>query len=160
MRLQHLALEVRDQQRAIDFYTRFFRFDPATARGTPTVSSSSTTLTASRSRSRPPTRGSEVPGARTSGSRWIRDEVRGLRERLVADGIELVKDEETEGYVGYQVPRPRPARSRGRPGPEPSSIWAAGGAALGRIVDDERMRRVVSVALAALLVASVALLWI
>jgi threonine/homoserine/homoserine lactone efflux protein len=41
-----------------------------------------------------------------------------------------------------------------------SSIWAAGGAALGRVVDDERMRRVVSVGLAALLVASVALLWI
>jgi len=41
-----------------------------------------------------------------------------------------------------------------------SSIWAAGGAALGRVVDDERMRRVISVGLAALLVASVALLWI
>lgn len=41
-----------------------------------------------------------------------------------------------------------------------SSIWAVGGAALGRVVDDERMRRVVSVGLAALLVASVALLWI
>jgi catechol 2,3-dioxygenase-like lactoylglutathione lyase family enzyme len=35
MRLQHLALEVRDQQRAIDFYARFFRFDPATARRYP-----------------------------------------------------------------------------------------------------------------------------
>ena len=31
-----------------------------------------------------------------------RDEVRGLRERLVADGIELVEDEETEGYVGFK----------------------------------------------------------
>jgi threonine/homoserine/homoserine lactone efflux protein len=41
-----------------------------------------------------------------------------------------------------------------------SSIWAAGGTALGRVVHDERTRRVVSVALAALLVASVALLWI
>jgi threonine/homoserine/homoserine lactone efflux protein len=41
-----------------------------------------------------------------------------------------------------------------------SSVWAAGGAALGRVVDDERTRRVVSVVLAVLLVASVALLWI
>lgn len=41
-----------------------------------------------------------------------------------------------------------------------SSIWAAGGAALGRVVDDERTRRVVSVALAVLLVTSIALLWI
>jgi len=41
-----------------------------------------------------------------------------------------------------------------------SSIWAAGGAALGRVVDNERARRVVSVALAILLVASVAFIWV
>jgi len=41
-----------------------------------------------------------------------------------------------------------------------SSIWAVGGAALGRVVDDERTRRIISIGLAALLVASVALLWI
>jgi threonine/homoserine/homoserine lactone efflux protein len=41
-----------------------------------------------------------------------------------------------------------------------SSVWAAGGAALGRVVDDERARRVVSIVLAVLLVASVALIWI
>jgi threonine/homoserine/homoserine lactone efflux protein len=40
-----------------------------------------------------------------------------------------------------------------------SCVWAAGGAALGRIVDDERARRAVSVMLAVLLVASVALIW-
>ena len=41
-----------------------------------------------------------------------------------------------------------------------SSVWAAGGAALGRVVEDERARRAVSIALAVLLVASVALLWV
>jgi threonine/homoserine/homoserine lactone efflux protein len=41
-----------------------------------------------------------------------------------------------------------------------SSIWAVGGAALGRVVDDERTRRAVSIALAVLLVASVALIWV
>ncbi len=41
-----------------------------------------------------------------------------------------------------------------------SSMWAAGGAVLGRIADDQRSRRVVSVVLAALLVASVALIWV
>jgi threonine/homoserine/homoserine lactone efflux protein len=41
-----------------------------------------------------------------------------------------------------------------------SSVWAAGGAALGRVVEDERTRRAVSIALAILLVASVALIWI
>jgi threonine/homoserine/homoserine lactone efflux protein len=41
-----------------------------------------------------------------------------------------------------------------------SSLWAAGGAALGRLVDDEGTRRAVGVVLAALLVASVALIWV
>ena len=41
-----------------------------------------------------------------------------------------------------------------------SSAWAAGGAGLGRIVDDERTHRAVSVVLAALLVASAVLIWV
>jgi threonine/homoserine/homoserine lactone efflux protein len=41
-----------------------------------------------------------------------------------------------------------------------SSAWAAGGAGLGRFVEDERTRRVINLVLAALLVASVALIWI
>ena len=41
-----------------------------------------------------------------------------------------------------------------------SSIWAVGGAALGRVVENERTLRAVSIGLAALLVASVALIWI
>jgi threonine/homoserine/homoserine lactone efflux protein len=40
------------------------------------------------------------------------------------------------------------------------TIWAAGGAALDRFVDDERRRRLVSLVLAALIVASVLFLWI
>jgi len=41
-----------------------------------------------------------------------------------------------------------------------SSIWAAGGAGLGRMIDDERTHRLMTIALALLLVASVALIWI
>lgn len=41
-----------------------------------------------------------------------------------------------------------------------SSIWAAGGAALGRVVDNERARRIITIGLAALLVASGALIWV
>jgi len=37
--------------------------------------------------------------------------------------------------------------------------WAAGGAGLGKVVEDDRTRRTVNVILAALLVASVALIW-
>jgi threonine/homoserine/homoserine lactone efflux protein len=41
-----------------------------------------------------------------------------------------------------------------------SSIWAAGGAAVGRAVDGERTPRAVSITLAALLVGSVLLIWV
>ncbi|HXF35697.1 MAG TPA: LysE family translocator, partial [Actinomycetota bacterium] len=41
-----------------------------------------------------------------------------------------------------------------------ASIWAAGGSALGRIVDDDGKRRAVGIALAVLLVASVVLVWV
>ncbi len=41
-----------------------------------------------------------------------------------------------------------------------SSVWAIGGAALGRVVDDDRSSRIVGIVLAALLVGSVALIWI
>jgi threonine/homoserine/homoserine lactone efflux protein len=41
-----------------------------------------------------------------------------------------------------------------------ASIWALGGAALSRWVDDPRSRRVVSIVLAVLLAGSVALIWI
>jgi len=41
-----------------------------------------------------------------------------------------------------------------------SCVWAAGGAALGRVVDDERMRRAVSAVLVVMLMASVAFIWV
>jgi len=41
-----------------------------------------------------------------------------------------------------------------------AAVWAAGGAALTRIVDDGRAQRVVNVALALILAASVAFIWI
>jgi threonine/homoserine/homoserine lactone efflux protein len=41
-----------------------------------------------------------------------------------------------------------------------AAVWAAGGAALSRILDDGRARRVVNVALALILAASVAFIWL
>jgi threonine/homoserine/homoserine lactone efflux protein len=41
-----------------------------------------------------------------------------------------------------------------------ATIWAGGGTALGRVIDDDRGRRIASGILAALLVVSVALIWI
>jgi catechol 2,3-dioxygenase-like lactoylglutathione lyase family enzyme len=103
MRLQHLALEVRDQQRAIDFYARFFRFDPATARrypdGVVIIHDPDGFVLAL---------GPADAGERGSGFPHFgfemdsRDEVRRLRERLVADGVELVEDEDAQTYVGFK----------------------------------------------------------
>ncbi len=41
-----------------------------------------------------------------------------------------------------------------------AAVWAAGGAALHRVADDGRVQRVVNVALAAVLAASVAFIWV
>jgi len=41
-----------------------------------------------------------------------------------------------------------------------ASIWAVGGAAIGRVIESERSRRAVSIVLASLLVASVVLIWV
>ena len=41
-----------------------------------------------------------------------------------------------------------------------ASVWAAGGAALNRVVDDGRTQRAVNLALALVLAASVAFIWV
>lgn len=41
-----------------------------------------------------------------------------------------------------------------------SALWAIGGVAIGRVVESDRVRRGIQIALAALVVASVALIWI
>ena len=103
MRLQHLALEVRDQQRAIDFYARFFRFDPATARRYPdgvVILHDPDGFALALGPADAGERGSGFP--HFGFEMDSRDEVRRLRALLVADGVELVEDEETEGYVGFK----------------------------------------------------------
>jgi catechol 2,3-dioxygenase-like lactoylglutathione lyase family enzyme len=106
MRLQHLALEVRDQQRAIDFYARFFRFDPARARRYPdgVVILHDPDGFALALAPADAGGGSGFPhfGFEMDSS----DEVRGLRERLVADGIELVEDEEPRATSGSSASTP------------------------------------------------------
>jgi len=103
MRLQHLALAVRDQQRAIAFYARFFRFDPSSARTYPdgvVIVHDPDGFALALGLDDSAERGSGFPhfGFEMDSP----DEVRRLRERLVADGVELVEDEESEGYVGFK----------------------------------------------------------
>jgi catechol 2,3-dioxygenase-like lactoylglutathione lyase family enzyme len=102
MRRQHLALAVRDQQRTIAFYARFFRFDPSSARTYPdgvVIVHDPDGFTLALGLDDSAERGSGFPhfGFEMDSP----DEVRRLRERLVADSVELVEDEESETYVGF-----------------------------------------------------------
>ena len=104
MRLQHLALAVRDQQRAIAFYARFFRFDPASARtypdGVVIVRDPDGFALALGVEDAPERDGSGFPhfGFEMDSP----EEVRELRGRLVAEGSRLVEEEESETYVGFK----------------------------------------------------------
>jgi catechol 2,3-dioxygenase-like lactoylglutathione lyase family enzyme len=104
MRLQHLALAVRDQRRAMAFYARFFRFDPATARTYPdgvVIVHDPDGFALALGVEDPAER--DGPGFPHFGFEMdAPDEVRRLRARLVAAGVELVEDEDTEGYVGFK----------------------------------------------------------
>jgi catechol 2,3-dioxygenase-like lactoylglutathione lyase family enzyme len=103
MRLQHLALAVRDQQRAIAFYARFFRFDPQTAHTYPdgvVIVHDPDGFALALGPAEAGERGSGFPhfGFEMESP----DEVRRLQARLVADGVELVEHEESETYVGFK----------------------------------------------------------
>jgi catechol 2,3-dioxygenase-like lactoylglutathione lyase family enzyme len=103
VKLKHLALAVRDQQRSIEFYARYFGFDPATARRYPDgviivhdADGFALALGTDASSER-------VPGFPHFG--FVMDspeEVRKLRARLMADGVELVEDEDEGWYVGIK----------------------------------------------------------
>lgn len=103
MRLNHLALAVRDQQRSIAFYATYFGFDPATATRYPdgvviVNDGGGFALALGKDRS-----AEGAPGFPHFGFEiGSPEEVRALRERLVADGIELVEDENAETYVGFK----------------------------------------------------------
>src|SRR6266496_2826827 len=103
MKLHHLALAVRDQQRSIEFYARHFGFDPSTARTYPDgviivrdAEGFSLAFGADETSQRTPGFphfGFEMEGA---------EEVHELQARLVADGVKFLEDEETEAYVGFK----------------------------------------------------------
>jgi catechol 2,3-dioxygenase-like lactoylglutathione lyase family enzyme len=103
VKLNHLALAVRDQQRSIEFYARYFGFDPSTARrypdGVVIVSDAHGFALALGPADGPP----PEPGFPHFGfDVESPDEVRKVRARLVGEGVELVEDEDTEAYVGFK----------------------------------------------------------
>jgi catechol 2,3-dioxygenase-like lactoylglutathione lyase family enzyme len=103
VKLNHLALSVRDQDRSIAFYSTYFGFDPATARrypdGVVIVSDAGGFALAlgPRGDSYP------TPGFPHFGFQMDSPEdARRLRSRLLAAGVELVEDEDSANYVGFK----------------------------------------------------------
>jgi catechol 2,3-dioxygenase-like lactoylglutathione lyase family enzyme len=101
--LNHLALAVRDQQRSIEFYARYFGFDPATARTYPdgvviVSDADGFALALGHDESVDPAAGFPHFGFGMAAP----EDVRHLRARLLADGVELVEDEDEETYVGFK----------------------------------------------------------
>lgn len=103
VKLNHLALAVRDQERSIDFYATYFGFDPASARRYPdgvVIVHDADGFALALGTDDAPERS---PGFPHFGfDMESPEEVRRLRARLVADGVELVEDEDTETYVGFK----------------------------------------------------------
>jgi catechol 2,3-dioxygenase-like lactoylglutathione lyase family enzyme len=103
MPLKHLALAVRDQQRSIEFYARYFGFDPATARVYPDgviIVKDGDGFALAFGRVKSPAR---APGFFHFGFEAAApEEVRDLRARLVADDVELIEDEDEADYVGFK----------------------------------------------------------
>ncbi len=103
MRLNHLALAVRDQERSIAFYARFFGFGPASARTYPdgvVIVHDADGFALALGVDEAPERSPGFPhfGFETDSPR----EVHRLRARLIADGVGLVEDEAAETYVGFK----------------------------------------------------------
>jgi catechol 2,3-dioxygenase-like lactoylglutathione lyase family enzyme len=103
VRLDHLALAVRDQQRSIEFYARYFGFDPSSARVYPDgviIVKDAHGFALALGPDDGPVRAPGFPhfgfGMTTS------EDVAALRARVLADGVELVEDEDEADYVGFK----------------------------------------------------------
>jgi catechol 2,3-dioxygenase-like lactoylglutathione lyase family enzyme len=107
MRLSHLGLPVADERRSLDFYARYFGFDPATARrypdGTVIVRNAERFDLALHPGSASPHRpeflhfGFAMPDA---------DRVRALLARLRADGVAVVEHDDEPAYVAFKCVDP------------------------------------------------------
>jgi catechol 2,3-dioxygenase-like lactoylglutathione lyase family enzyme len=101
--LNHLALAVRDQRRSIEFYARYFGFDPSTAREYPdgvVIVKDADGFALALGHDDGPAR---TPGFPHFGFEMATpDAVRDLRSRVLADGVKLVEDEDDSDYVGFK----------------------------------------------------------
>lgn len=94
---------MRDQRHSIDFYATYFGFDPSTARRYPdgvVIINDTDGFALALGEDADPERAPGFPhfGFATDSP----GEARVLKARLVADGVELVEDEDAETYVGFK----------------------------------------------------------
>jgi catechol 2,3-dioxygenase-like lactoylglutathione lyase family enzyme len=105
MRLAHLGITVTDQQRSQRFYETHFGFDPDTAQtypdGTVIIRDKDGFALALRSGAPQSDEFLHFGSVCTSPA-----EARQARERLIAAGMGLVEDDDTESYVGIKVLEP------------------------------------------------------
>lgn len=103
MKLNHLALAVRDQQRSIEFFAAYFGFDPSTTRRYPDgviIIRDAGGFVLALGEATVPER---TPGFPHFGFDMDSpQEVRALRARLAAGGIEIVEEEDIETYIGFK----------------------------------------------------------
>jgi catechol 2,3-dioxygenase-like lactoylglutathione lyase family enzyme len=103
VKLNHLALAVRDQQRSIEFFAAYFGFDPSTAHRYPDgviIIRDAEGFALALGEERRPER---TPGFPHFGFEMDSpQEVRSLRSHLMADGFDLIEEEDTETYVGFK----------------------------------------------------------
>ncbi|HEX6352917.1 VOC family protein [Actinophytocola sp.] len=104
MQLTHLGLPVRDEQRSQRFYSEYFGFDPATAQrypdGTVIIRNADGFDLALH-----PVLGEvgPLPEFLHFGFRFPEPAgVRALRDRLTADGIEIIEQADESGYVSFK----------------------------------------------------------
>jgi len=107
MRLTHLGLPVGDVERSLRFYERHFGFDPATAQrypdGTVIVRDAHGFDLALHLVDAP----GESPEFLHFGFRAAEPgDVRALRDRLAADGAEILEACDEPAYVAFKVPDP------------------------------------------------------
>jgi catechol 2,3-dioxygenase-like lactoylglutathione lyase family enzyme len=106
--MAHVALAVRDKERSRRFYETYFAFDPATARvaedGVLLIEGSGDVLLALAETTEPIT----LPAFLHFGFRAADSpsEVRSFRDRLAADGVEIVEYTDEPDYVSVKCRDP------------------------------------------------------
>jgi catechol 2,3-dioxygenase-like lactoylglutathione lyase family enzyme len=103
LHLLHLGLPVRDQERSLRFYQRYFGFDPAGARRYPDGTVIARNLDGFDLALHPGEPPGRLPAFLHFGFKLASPgDVRGLLARMEADGVEVPERWDEPGYVAFK----------------------------------------------------------